>query len=638
MRIVTLGGGSTAEQAARLSESPDIIVTTPGRLVAHLSSGALSAAAVHASCDSLVVDEADLLLAYGGGSDIRTIVAALSRTVQAWLLSATLSPELEELQRVTLHSPAVVQFDAAAGGGSGGGAPGRSSGAPNGTDGVLTQFYLRVGSMDRYLLLFALIKLRLLATRAIVFVNSTETAYRIKLFLDRFSIGAGVLNGELPANSRAHIIQSFNRGAFDFLVATDGSEGGAGDNTATASAATPADDEFAAAVTAEGGTETVAAASSSSVVKQKEGKGKKRRRADAAAAAAGGSGGAASSTAGAAAVASDVFGVSRGLDFRGVATVLNFDAPTSATSYIHRIGRTARGGASGVSLTLLPPLGVDAIADGVLNALHSRSGGGGPAAASATSSGSEAAVAPLVPAPLPFDVKEVEGFRYRVEDVLRGITASVVATARAAELRRELLASVALKAHFEDNPRDIELLKHDKLASRGASSMLHRAEAVHLRDVPSYLLPPALRAAVEAAGGGVDRGTSRKAKKTARKAEKGKTKTGPAVGGGKAADARAGVAANAAGVDGNEGGASAAASQATDAAAAPIGAGHEDGEGGGGDGSLAEAAASGKRVSARAVVAMASSDVYRPSRNRKDPLRTFTANAASLTRALGGRR
>ena len=64
--------------------------------------------------------------------------------------------------------------------------------------------------------------------------------------------------------------------------------------------------------------------------------------------------------------------MSRGLDFRGVATVVNFDFPESARSYKHRIGRTARGGASGAALSLVPPVGVVPAADKVLAKLQAR--------------------------------------------------------------------------------------------------------------------------------------------------------------------------------------------------------------------------------------------------------------------------
>ena len=44
-------------------------------------------------------------------------------------------------------------------------------------------------------------------------------------------------------------------------------------------------------------------------------------------------------------VATDVLG--RGMDFKGVRLVVNYDLPTSGVSYVHRIGRTGRAGVPG---------------------------------------------------------------------------------------------------------------------------------------------------------------------------------------------------------------------------------------------------------------------------------------------------
>ena len=52
-------------------------------------------------------------------------------------------------------------------------------------------------------------------------------------------------------------------------------------------------------------------------------------------------------------VASDV--AARGLDIPAVSHVFNFDVPTHAEDYVHRIGRTGRAGRSGVSITLRTP-------------------------------------------------------------------------------------------------------------------------------------------------------------------------------------------------------------------------------------------------------------------------------------------
>ncbi|MBP7965681.1 MAG: DEAD/DEAH box helicase [Paludibacteraceae bacterium] len=52
-------------------------------------------------------------------------------------------------------------------------------------------------------------------------------------------------------------------------------------------------------------------------------------------------------------VATDV--VSRGIDIDDIEMVINFDAPTQAEDYVHRIGRTARAGAKGTGLTFVSP-------------------------------------------------------------------------------------------------------------------------------------------------------------------------------------------------------------------------------------------------------------------------------------------
>lgn len=43
--------------------------------------------------------------------------------------------------------------------------------------------------------------------------------------------------------------------------------------------------------------------------------------------------------------------ISRGIDFKGVNLVVNYDFPPTAISYIHRIGRTGRAGRQGEAIT-----------------------------------------------------------------------------------------------------------------------------------------------------------------------------------------------------------------------------------------------------------------------------------------------
>lgn len=59
--------------------------------------------------------------------------------------------------------------------------------------------------------------------------------------------------------------------------------------------------------------------------------------------------------------ASDV--AARGLDVKGVSHVFNFDTPWHPDDYVHRIGRTGRGGASGRAFTFVTPEDDEAIAN-----------------------------------------------------------------------------------------------------------------------------------------------------------------------------------------------------------------------------------------------------------------------------------
>ncbi|PNI43904.1 DDX56 isoform 11, partial [Pan troglodytes] len=91
--------------------------------------------------------------------------------------------------------------------------------------------------------------------------------------------------------------------------------------------------------------------------------------------------------------------------------------------------------------------------------------------------------------PYQFRMEEIEGFRYRCRDAMRSVTKQAIREARLKEIKEELLHSEKLKTYFEDNPRDLQLLRHDL--------PLHPAVVKpHLGHVPDYLVPPALRGLV----------------------------------------------------------------------------------------------------------------------------------------------
>jgi superfamily II DNA/RNA helicase len=52
-------------------------------------------------------------------------------------------------------------------------------------------------------------------------------------------------------------------------------------------------------------------------------------------------------------VATDV--AARGIDVKDISHVINFDPPGDSETYVHRVGRTARAGATGIGITLVGP-------------------------------------------------------------------------------------------------------------------------------------------------------------------------------------------------------------------------------------------------------------------------------------------
>jgi ATP-dependent RNA helicase DDX56/DBP9 len=261
----------------------------------------------------------------------------------------------------------------------------------------------------------------------LIFVNTVDRGFRLKLFLEQFGVNAGVLNCELPLASRWHAIQAFNRGAYDILIATDDPKLMTG-RAADGGAAT--DDAVAAGGDEEGGGAG----------------GKKRKRGSAKAASA--------------STADAEFGVSRGVDFTDVTAVLNMDLPTSIAVYKHRIGRTARAGKGGTAISLVSPEMAD---EALLAEMLSAFGDG-------------------TLHQFPVDMSKLGAFRYRTEDALRSVTRAAVKEARLTEIKRELLHSKKLTAHFEANPDDLELLRHDK-------PLAVTRKQPHLTNVPSYLKP-----------------------------------------------------------------------------------------------------------------------------------------------------
>eukprot|EP00252_Welwitschia_mirabilis_P002952 TRINITY_DN1295_c0_g1_i1.p1 TRINITY_DN1295_c0_g1~~TRINITY_DN1295_c0_g1_i1.p1 ORF type:complete len:589 (+),score=118.29 TRINITY_DN1295_c0_g1_i1:418-2184(+) len=406
------GSMSFAEMRAALDGAPEIIVATPACITTCLTKGFLQPPLLAKSLTTLILDEADLLLSYGYENDLKSLVPHVPRSCQCLLMSATSSADVDKLKQLILHSPVILTLTE--------------------TNGKIVeivpksveQFWMSCDASDRLLHILALLKLELVQKKVLIFVNSINMGFKLKLFLEQFGIKSAVLNAELPQNSRLHMLEEFNTGSFEYLIATDDSK--------SESTEKRTEDNKA------GGKKI-----------------KKRRRKQS---------------------FDSEFGVVRGIDFKNVYTVINFDMPQSLTGYIHRIGRTGRANNSGTSISFVCPA-----EERVFNEIKLALNGRGEM-------GSESKC--LLPFPL-LTKSAIESLRYRAEDVSKSVTTVAVREARASELRNEILNSERLKAHFEDNPKDLELLKHDKILSKTHPS-------AHLRAIPDYLMDSTTKAASKA--------------------------------------------------------------------------------------------------------------------------------------------
>ncbi|KZV66309.1 DEAD-domain-containing protein [Peniophora sp. CONT] len=450
------GGVGGQAQRQLLADKPDVVIGTPSKVLALLQSKTLSLAHL----ESLVIDEADLILSYGHDEDVKAIFEGgfLPKVYQSFLMSATMTEDVDVLKGLALRNPVTLKLQE------------DEDEAAN-----LQQYSVKCSEVDKFLLTYVILKLKLIKGKCILFVNDVDRCYRLKLFLEQFSIKSCVLNSELPLNSRYHVVQEFNKGVYDYIIATD--EGGKIEMD-DPDAEVPEEDEKAEVEVEEEeedaeddfiSTQRQPEAGPSSPPPEPSSGSKKRKRATPPPSE--------RSRKRKARKADNEYGVTRGVDFIDVACVLNFDLPTTARSYTHRVGRTARAGRSGMSLSFVVPkdeFGKDKSVGGVATTQHDEKVW--------TRIEADQAARGSKIREYKFDMKQVEAFRYRMGDALRAVTKSAVREARVKELKQEILNSDKLKAHFEDNPLDLEFLRHDK--------PLHPTRVQsHMKHIPKYLLP-----------------------------------------------------------------------------------------------------------------------------------------------------
>ncbi len=107
---VAVYGGTDGKEFARqqrgLKTGADVVIATPGRLIAHLQLGGIDLSKVK----YFILDEADRMLDMGFYDDIMQIAKHLSPERQTLMFSATMPPKIQQLAKAILRDPEEVKI------------------------------------------------------------------------------------------------------------------------------------------------------------------------------------------------------------------------------------------------------------------------------------------------------------------------------------------------------------------------------------------------------------------------------------------------------------------------------------------------------------------------------------------------
>jgi ATP-dependent RNA helicase DeaD len=193
------GGTSMGNDFRLLKRNPVVLVGTPGRLIDHMNRGSLSLDHV----SSVVLDEADEMLAMGFIEEVTAILDDTPDTRRTHLVSATLPRAVRSIAERYQRDAVLVT--------------GKTPGKANGD---ITHQTMVVGEDDR---LSALINLLLLdpSRKTLVFVRTRVDATGLAEALVENGFGARALSGDLNQRERTATLNAFRKGTTKIVVATD---------------------------------------------------------------------------------------------------------------------------------------------------------------------------------------------------------------------------------------------------------------------------------------------------------------------------------------------------------------------------------------------------------------------------------
>ncbi len=191
-------GISFGQEKQALTDGADIIIATPGRLIAHLNLGYVNFDHLR----YLILDEADRMLDMGFAEDIERIVGMLPPKRTNLLFSATMPPNIRKLARQIMDDPAEINI---------------ALSKP--AQGVV-QAAFPVYEKQKNDLIIHLLKARPLNS-VIIFCSTKKAVGELNRVLQKAGFKVGAISSDLDQQQREEMLTRFKNGQLNVLVATN---------------------------------------------------------------------------------------------------------------------------------------------------------------------------------------------------------------------------------------------------------------------------------------------------------------------------------------------------------------------------------------------------------------------------------
>nr|MDE7025665.1 DEAD/DEAH box helicase [Paramuribaculum sp.] len=191
-------GVTFAKQQRGLKLGTDIVIATPGRLLAHLQMGYVDLSKV----SFFILDEADRMLDMGFYDDIMQIVKHLPKDRQTLMFSATMPPKIQQLAKTILTDPTEITIAI-------------SKPAEKIDQSAFVCYETQKLSILKHIFTSRQAK------RVIVFASSKLKVKELARELHRARFKVGEMHSDLEQTKRDEVMLDFKAARIDILVATD---------------------------------------------------------------------------------------------------------------------------------------------------------------------------------------------------------------------------------------------------------------------------------------------------------------------------------------------------------------------------------------------------------------------------------